>query len=120
LRDFSLDAEKRELRHGPELVAVEPQVFDLLQYLIVNRDRVVSKDDLINAVRGGRVVSDSAISSRITAVWQAIGVPDHRFDAKTQRGARCVSSARRDLRGGGRGSNPRSYRCHPYTCVKRV
>ena len=43
--DYSLDAARRELKHRDTLVAVEPQVFDLLLYLVHNRDRVVSKDD---------------------------------------------------------------------------
>jgi len=50
-----IDTETRELRHGSELIAVEPQVFDLLVYLVQNRERVVSKDDLIGAVWGGRM-----------------------------------------------------------------
>ena len=57
----------------PDLVEIEPQVFDLLVYLVQNRDRVVSKDDLIAAVWGGRIVSESTLSSRITAVRKAIG-----------------------------------------------
>ena len=52
---------------------VEPQVFDLLVYLIENRNRVVSKDDLICSVWRGRIVSDSTIDSRINAVRKAIG-----------------------------------------------
>ena len=52
-----LDVSRRELRRDREMVAVEPQVFDLLLYLIRNRDRVVSRDDLIAEVWGGRVVS---------------------------------------------------------------
>ena len=56
--DHTLDADRRELRRGVEPIAVEPQVFDLLIYLVENRDRVVSKDDLIATVWGGRVVSD--------------------------------------------------------------
>lgn len=71
--DFSLDTMRRELWRGAELVAVEPQVFDLLQYLIAHGDRVVSKDELLDNVWGGRIVSDSAITSRITAVRQSIG-----------------------------------------------
>ena len=54
-----LDAGLRELTRGGEAIAVEPQVFDLLIYLVENRDRVVSKDDLIASVWGGRIVSDS-------------------------------------------------------------
>ena len=68
-----LDTARRELMRGSEFVAVEPQVFDLLEFLIAHRNRVVSKDDLVASVWGGRIVSDSAITSRITAVRHAIG-----------------------------------------------
>nr|WP_283949878.1 winged helix-turn-helix domain-containing tetratricopeptide repeat protein [Limobrevibacterium gyesilva] len=61
------------MRRGCEPVAVEPQVFDLLVYLAQNRDRVVSKDDLIASVWGGRIVSDSTLSSRISAARKAVG-----------------------------------------------
>ncbi len=71
--DCSLDVERQELRRGSELVDVEPQVLDLLQYLIRNRERVVSKDDLIEHVWHGRIVSESTLTSRITAARQAIG-----------------------------------------------
>jgi TolB-like protein/tetratricopeptide (TPR) repeat protein len=72
-QDYSLDVERRELRRRMDLVAVEPQVLDLLQHLIRNRDHVVSKDELIAAVWHGRIVSESALSSRITAVRHAVG-----------------------------------------------
>src|SRR6266699_3047075 len=68
-----LDIERRELRGGEELIALEPQVFDLLVYLVRNRDHVVSKDDLLEAVWGGRIVSESTLTSRITAVRKAVG-----------------------------------------------
>ena len=68
-----LDLERRELRRDGELVAAEPQVFDLLVYLIRNRDRVVTKDDLISAVWGGRIVSESTLTSRINAARKAVG-----------------------------------------------
>jgi class 3 adenylate cyclase/predicted ATPase len=71
--NYALDTDLRELRRGTDLVAVEPQVFDLLLFLIRNRARVVSKDDLIAEVWNGRIVSESTLSSRITAVRQAIG-----------------------------------------------
>lgn len=71
--DQTLDIERRELRRGSELIAIEPQVFDLLVYLVQNRDRVVSKDDLIAAVWGRRAVSDSAVNTRINAVRKAVG-----------------------------------------------
>ena len=71
--DFSLDTDRRELRRGTDIVRLEPQVFDLLVYLIRNRERVVSKDDLIAAIWGGRIVSESALTTRINAVRGAIG-----------------------------------------------
>ena len=71
--DHTLDGDRRELRCGADPIAVEPQVFDLLIYLLQNRDRVVTKDDLIEAVWGGRVVSDSTLTSRINAARKAIG-----------------------------------------------
>ena len=52
---------------------ITPQVFDLLEYLIRNRERVVSKDDLINAVWNGRIVSDAALTTRLNAARSAIG-----------------------------------------------
>ena len=57
--DYVLDTDRRELRRGSEPIAVEPQVLDLLNYLVQSRDRVVSKDDLIASVWGGRIVSDA-------------------------------------------------------------
>lgn len=60
-------------RRGAELRSVEPQVFDLLEHLIRNRDRVVSKDELLAAVWKGRVVSDATLASRINAARTAIG-----------------------------------------------
>ncbi|WP_331371350.1 winged helix-turn-helix domain-containing tetratricopeptide repeat protein [Sinorhizobium chiapasense] len=71
--DYVLDPERRELTLRAEVVAVGPQVFDLLLHLVRNRDRVVSKDDLLAAVWGGRIVSESTITSHINAVRKAIG-----------------------------------------------
>jgi TolB-like protein/Tfp pilus assembly protein PilF len=70
---YALDPGTRELRCGGELVPLEPQVFDLLVFLIENRARVVSKDDLIAAVWQGRIVSESTLTSRINAVRKAVG-----------------------------------------------
>jgi adenylate cyclase len=69
----TLDVDRCELRRGDKLIALEPQIFDLLLYLIQNRDRVVSKDDLVSSVWGGRIVSDSTLDSRISAARTAIG-----------------------------------------------
>jgi TolB-like protein len=71
--DYEIDVERRELRRARTPVHVEPQVFDLLVYLVQNRDRVVSKDDLIASVWGGRSISDSTLTSRINAARNAVG-----------------------------------------------
>ena len=71
--DYVLDGERRELRCGSEQVALEPQVFDVLLYLVQNRDRVVTKDDLIASVWNGRIVSESTLTSRITSARKAVG-----------------------------------------------
>ncbi|CCE10319.1 conserved hypothetical protein [Bradyrhizobium sp. STM 3843] len=71
--DHVLDTDRRELWRSGAQIAVEPQVFDLLTYLIQNRDRVVSKDDLFAAVWAGRIVSDSTLATRINAARRAVG-----------------------------------------------
>ena len=71
---FLLDTDRRELRGGNgAVVHVEPQVFDLLLHLAQNANRVVTKDELIERVWNGRVVSDAALNSRINAARRAIG-----------------------------------------------
>lgn len=77
---FELIPETRELLAAGEPCAIEPQVFDLLHHLVCERDRVVSQDDLIAAVWQGRIVSDSAISARISAARAAIGDDGKRQD----------------------------------------
>jgi len=71
--DHVLDANRRELHRDSKPIAVEPQVFDLLIYLVQNRDRLVRKEDLIAAVWGGRIVSASTLTSRINAARKAVG-----------------------------------------------
>ena len=70
---FSLDTDRRELRCRDEPVAIEPRAFDLLVYLIANRERVLSKDDLMADVWGGRIVSETALTTCINSVRRAIG-----------------------------------------------
>jgi pimeloyl-ACP methyl ester carboxylesterase len=97
--DYALDTGRRELRRQSELVAVEPQVFDLLVHVIRQRDQVVSKDDLIAAVWDGRIVSESTLSSRINAARQAIGDSgeQQRFiRTVARRGIRFVGEVRED------------------------
>ena len=71
--DFILDADRRELTRGSEPVAVGPQVFDLLLHLVGNRAHVVTKDELLDAIWNGRIVSESTLTSHINAARKAIG-----------------------------------------------
>ena len=70
--EFTLDPLTYDLQCGGEPIPVEPQVFGVLNFLIENRDRVVSKDELIDAVWDGRIVSDATLSSRISAARTAV------------------------------------------------
>ena len=95
-----LDINRRELRRGGTLVALEPQVFDLLAFLIGNRDRVISKTELIDAIWKGRIVSDATVDSRIGAARRAVGDTGHeqRF-VRTMigKGVRFVGEAREEM-----------------------
>src|SRR5262245_64199788 len=71
--DFVLDSDRRELARGGEAIEIGPQVFDLLLHLVKGREHVVTKDDLIQVVWGGRIVSESTLTSHINAVRKAIG-----------------------------------------------
>ncbi|MHC2722385.1 DNA-binding winged helix-turn-helix (wHTH) protein [Bradyrhizobium diazoefficiens] len=72
-RDHLLDTDRRELSREQVPVSVEPQVFDLVVHLMENRDRVVSKDELIDKIWHGRSVSESTLTSRINAARKAVG-----------------------------------------------
>jgi TolB-like protein len=89
--NYCLDADRRELKRGSELIAIGPKVFDLLLFLVQNREQVVTRDDLLESVWGGRIVSESTLTSHINAVRKAIG-----DTGKEQRLIRTVS--RRGLR----------------------
>ena len=71
--EYAFDTDRRELHRGADVVSIAPQVFDLLDYLIRNRERVVSKDDLINAIWDGRIVSDAALTTRLNVARTVIG-----------------------------------------------
>jgi pimeloyl-ACP methyl ester carboxylesterase/DNA-binding winged helix-turn-helix (wHTH) protein len=71
--DYQLDTDLYELRHAGRSVPLEPQVFDVLAYLVSNRDRVVTRTELLDEVWGDRFVSDSALSSRVKAARRIIG-----------------------------------------------
>lgn len=97
--DCALDTDCRELRRGAALVAVEPQVFDLLVHLIRHRDRVVSKDDLLASIWHGRIVSESALFNRINAARSAIGDTGNQqrlIKTLPRKGLRFVGDVRED------------------------
>ena len=71
--DYAFDTDRRELRRGPDVVPMAPQVFDLLDYLIRNRERVVSKEGLIKAIWDERAVSDAALTTRLNVARNVIG-----------------------------------------------
>src|SRR5262249_2203471 len=100
--ECALDTDRRELRRGSELVAVEPQVFDLLVHLIQHRDRVVSKDDLFASIWHGRVISESALFNRINAARSAMGDTGERqglIKTLPRRGVRFVGAVREEESG---------------------
>jgi TolB-like protein len=70
---FEIDVARQEFRRAGAVVHIEPQVFDLIVYLVQHRDRIVSKDELIEAIWQGRFVSEAALSSRISAARRALG-----------------------------------------------
>ena len=71
--NFQIDTDRRELRSPDGVIHVEPQVFDLLLYFVQNSNRVISKDELIQKIWTGRVISDAALNSRINSARRAIG-----------------------------------------------
>jgi TolB-like protein len=71
--DFRLDPDRFQLSRGGQPVRLEPQVLSMLIHLVRNRDRMVTKDEIVAAVWQGQAVSDASISSRIRSVRQAVG-----------------------------------------------
>jgi len=78
--DCELDLGRYELRRAGAVQPVEPQVFDVLALLLRERERVVPKEELLDAVWGSRFVGESALTSRVKAARRAIG-----DDGRTQR-----------------------------------
>jgi TolB-like protein len=70
---FELDTDRFELRAEEAARPVEPQVFSLLALLVENRERLVTKDELVEKIWDGRIVSDSAVSSRVKSARRALG-----------------------------------------------
>ncbi|MFL5285926.1 MAG: winged helix-turn-helix domain-containing protein [Rhodopila sp.] len=101
--EFQIDLNRQELRRGGEPVQLEPQVFDLLHHLVINRDRVVGKDELLDTIWNGRIVSEAALSSRINAARKAIGDDGERqtlIKTVHRRGFRFVGSVEEGGRDG--------------------
>jgi DNA-binding winged helix-turn-helix (wHTH) protein len=82
---FELDLAAVELRSRGKAVSLEPQVFALLGLLVENRERLVSKDEIVEKVWDGRVVSDAAVASRVKSARQALG-----DDGKSQQFIRTI------------------------------
>ena len=107
--DYALDTDRRELSRGDDVVRLEPQALDLLEYLIRNRERVVSRDDLIASIWNGRIVSDSAMTTRINAVRCAIGdtgKAQRLIKTVPRKGIRFVGRVREAAGGSDTGSQP--------------
>jgi TolB-like protein len=95
--DFALDTDYRELRRGQTVVPIAPLAFDLLEFLIRNRERVLTKDDLIASIWNGRIVSESALSTCVNAVRSALndtGVRQRLIRTLPRKGMRFVGAAR--------------------------
>src|SRR5437868_6807957 len=71
--DYALDTDRGELRRGTHVIGIAPQAFDLLVFLVRNRERFVSKDELIAAVWDGRIITDAALTTRLYVARGAIG-----------------------------------------------
>jgi pimeloyl-ACP methyl ester carboxylesterase/DNA-binding winged helix-turn-helix (wHTH) protein len=83
--EYELDTRLHELRRANERLHIEPQVFDVLAYLFACRDRVVTKEELLDRVWGHRYVAPTTLNSRIKHARQAVG-----DDGATQRVIRTI------------------------------
>ncbi|MFW6076958.1 MAG: winged helix-turn-helix domain-containing protein, partial [Hyphomicrobiales bacterium] len=107
--DFELDTARFELRKAGTPVPVEPQVFDLLVFLARNQDRTVTREEILAAVWGGRIVSDAALSSRIKAARRALGddgTSQHMIATVHGRGFRFVPAVESPPAGAGEPHRP--------------
>lgn len=105
--DFRLDAERFELFCSGQRVRLEPQVLALLVHLMCHRDRMVTKEEIAEAIWQRRSVSDASIASRIRSARQAVG-----DDGAAQ-------SVIRTIHGRGSGSWPRCRRATPHSPTRQ-
>jgi TolB-like protein/Flp pilus assembly protein TadD len=109
--DYELDVDRHELRAKGELRVLEPQVFELLRHLIENHGRLISRDELINVVWRGRIVSESAIDQRVHAARKAIdddGRQQQRIKTVPKHGYRFVADVDEIGGNGQSGNEPRA------------
>ena len=99
--NYVLDPDRRELHKSAAVIAMEPQAFDLLLHLVRHRDHVVSRDEMIEQIWGGRIVSESALSTRINAVRTAVGdsgLEQRLIKTLPRKGVRFVGEVREEHR----------------------
>ena len=118
---FELDSSTHELRRNSLLVKVEPQVFNLLLFLLENQDQLVSSEQLIENVWRGRVVSDSAIAARISAARKAVdddGKRQHVIKTIPRKGFRFVMNVQNDGQHEDQGSIPERSTSNRHQTIK--
>ncbi len=99
---LELDTSRYQIRRAGKTLAVQPQVFDVLHYLVANHDRIVSKDELIDKIWNRRFISDATLSSRIKAVRQLLGdtgKQQHLLQTLRHRGFRYTGPVECELQG---------------------
>ena len=106
---YLLDTARRQLSKDDEAIAIEPQVFDLIEFLLRNSERVVTHDELLQGVWGGRLVSESALATRINAARAVLGdsgKEQRLIKTFVRKGFRFVGSFRQEPEVGGDTSHP--------------
>ncbi len=117
----ALDLDARELRVDGAVVHLEPQVFDVLAYLVAHRSRVVAKTELLDAVWGNQFVTDSAVTSRIKSARRAIGdTGSDQLFIRNQRGRGYRFVGEVHVLDDAPGHHPRAHGWHPDRCRRRA
>jgi pimeloyl-ACP methyl ester carboxylesterase len=90
--DFQLDTALREVRRGGRLCTLQPKAYDVLEYLVRHRDRIVPKEELLERLWPGVVVSDNSIQRAMSLARSAIGDDGRRIRTVPRRGYRFVAT----------------------------